>query len=120
MEGDKIETFKKRLYMTFSLSLMFIGTTLITRFWGIADYHFILPNAATAIISIFILRTVYKGWGSKSIAKIKKVNRNIIVLLLLVVYLIDIEIRGGNIMGAAAGDAAGAIMVIQMIANRFM
>ncbi|MCL4375501.1 hypothetical protein M1394_01740 [Candidatus Marsarchaeota archaeon] len=115
MKRDRIEIFKKRWYIAFSLSLMFIGTTLITNFWGIADYHFILPNAATAIISIFILRAIYKGWGNTSIAKMKKVNRNIVALLLLGVgsQIIDIMLTlGTNEILIASYITFGLIMAV--------
>ncbi len=94
---------------------MFVGTTIVTRFWGIADYRFIFPNAVTAIISIVILRTVYRGWGEKSLNKMKKVNMRIVILLLLAVVSQIFEMiltLGTNEILIASYITFGLIMVV--------
>ena len=116
------ESAKVRLWLFFSFIILLSNAGSLNQDIGNAKTVIPAVDDAATVVLCFAIIIIVIAFSSRK-AENRKHRDNLILvplMLLLVVYLIDIEIRGGNIMGAAAGDAAGAIMVIQMIANRFM
>jgi membrane-associated HD superfamily phosphohydrolase len=116
------ESAKVRLWLFFSFIILLSNAGSLNQDIGNAKTVIPAVDDAITIALCFAIIIIAIAFNSRKVERRKQRDNLILVLLmlLLLVYLIDMEIRGGNIMGAAAGDAAGIVMVIQMIANRFL
>ncbi|MCL4375500.1 hypothetical protein M1394_01735 [Candidatus Marsarchaeota archaeon] len=116
------ESAKVRLWLFFSFIILLSNAGSLNQDIGNAKTVIPAVDDAMIIVLCFAIIIIAIAFDSRKVEKRKQRDNLILVslMLLLLVYLIDIEIRGGNIMGAAAGDTAGIVMVIQMIANRFL
>ena len=113
---------KVRLWIFFSFIILLSNAGSLNQDIGNSRTAMPAIDDAMTVILCFAIIIIALVFNHKRVESRSQRDRFILVplLMLLIVYIIDATLRGGNIMGAAAGDAAGAIMVIQMIANRFM
>ncbi|MCL4375499.1 hypothetical protein M1394_01730 [Candidatus Marsarchaeota archaeon] len=82
----ELERFRGRIYVTFSLSLLFIAATIFSRFWG-ASYSLpaVISDIGTAVVSAVLMYEVYKSWGCKTSIAIRKKTKRILLLLILAI-----------------------------------
>ena len=85
MKGVGLEI--ERRYVFFSLSVLFIISTVFTDFWGIgiSDFGMLIGDIGTLLMTVLIIYFILSNWNEKNARKLSHQNNIIVFMMVMAV-----------------------------------